>query len=262
MTIRKVFLAAAVFFLAAGPVQAEELSPKELMRQVDKANRTKDSRRTLTMTLMNANGSKRERKVVSMRKQVDENNDKVLAQFESPGDVAGTGLLTIEHDDRDDDQWLYLPALKKTRRISATDKTDSFMGTDFTYEDMSSLKLDEYEYKKLGTKTVDGVECAEIEMIPNNEKRKKESGYSKSISLVDPKRYVVLQTDYFNLKDEQTKTLRSSNINQYGGIHMPDHMEMVTHKTGHKTLLEFTNTEIDVGLKDDLFTERNLMRGR
>lgn len=247
---------------AAETASASLPTPKEVMRRVDESNRTEDAQRELTMILVNSRGSKREREVISYRKKIDDYNDKALLKFLAPGDVAGTGLLTIEHEDRDDDQWLYLPALKRTRRISAADKNDSFMGTEFTYEDMSSLKLDEYNYKLLGQEKLDGIDVAVIEMVPANEERREESGYSKTVHWVDFDRWVILKSHFYNLKDEHYKTLHSSEINRYGGIWMPDKLVMENLKTGDSTVLEFDNTKINVGLDDRMFTERYLLRGR
>lgn len=247
---------------AGGAFAEEELSAKEIMRLVDRMNSTDDSQREMKMTLINKKGKTREREVISYQKKIDEDNDKALVRFIAPGDVAGVGLLTIEHSDREDDQWLYMPAQRKTRRISAADKSDSFMGTDFSYDDMSSMKLDEYDYKILGREAVDGVETIMIESIPNNEQRREESGYSKSVSWVDPTRYVMVKGDFYNLKGEHIKTLTLSEYKQHGEIWMPDRMEMVTLKRDHRTVLEFSNTRINQGLDDGMFTERTLLRGR
>lgn len=252
----------ALIALSAPTASAEELSAKEIMRLVDRMNSTDDSQRDLTMTLINKKGKTRERSVVSFQKKIDDDNDKAMVRFTKPGDVAGVGLLTIEHSDRDDDQWLYMPAQKKTRRISAAAKSDSFMGTDFTYDDMSSIKLDEYDYTIKGKETIDGVEAIVIESVPNNDKRREESGYSKSIVWVDPARYVMLKSDFYNLKGEHIKTLVLSGYKQYDKIWMPDRMEMTTLKREHRTVLDFSNTSINKGLDDDLFTERTLLRGR
>ncbi|MBI2569968.1 MAG: outer membrane lipoprotein-sorting protein [Candidatus Schekmanbacteria bacterium] len=248
--------------LAVDSSLAEELTPKELMRRVNRANRTNDARRELTMTLVSNKGSERKRKVVTWRKKLSEELDKTLVRFLSPGDIAGTGLLTIEKEGMDDDQWLYLPALKKTRRISAADRTDSFMGTDFTYEDMSPLKLEEYDYKDKGTEKIEEVVCRVIEMIPSTDKRRREGGYARTVSWVDPRQLVARRVDFYDLQNVLSKTLTLAKINKHGDVYMADQMEMTTLKTGHVTTLLYEKTELDVGLEDDLFTERELMRGR
>ena len=252
----------ALFATGAAPAQAEDLPAKEVMRRVDRMNSTDDSQRDMTMTLINDKGKTRERSVTSWQKKIDDDNDMAMVRFTKPGDVAGVGLLTIEHSDREDDQWLYMPAQKKTRRISAASKSDSFMGTDFTYDDMSSMKLDEYDYTVKGKENVDGVEAIVIESVPNNETRREESGYSKSVTWVDPARYVMLKADFYNLKGEHIKTLVMSDYKQHGNIWMPDRMEMTSLKREHRTVLEFANTQINQGLDDELFTERTLLRGR
>ncbi len=254
-------LAFAVLF-AVPAFAADPLPPpadaNELMRRVEKLNRADDETREAKMTLINKNGTTRERKIVTWMKRKDADNDYVLSRFVSPGDVAGTGLLAEEFSDRDDDQFLYLPALKRTRRISSSDKSDSFMGTDFSFEDMESFEEKDWDHKKLGEETLDGRKVWVVESRPKSEKKIKESAYSKLVSKVDLERNLTLVSDYFNKKDEHIKTFKGLNPKEYGGLWRFDRIEMRTLKDGHTTVIEYSDTKLNTGLEVSRFTKREL----
>jgi len=190
---------------------------------------------------------------------VNENDDNVLVRFLEPADVKGVGLLTLEHESSEDDQWLYLPALKKERRITASDQSDNFMGTDFTYEDMKSEKLNDHTYALLRGETLDGVECYVIEAIPSTEKQKKESGYSKRELWIDKKTLLRVQVKYYDKKGEHFKIERRSNIEQVlPGLFRPNYIEMKNLRIQNTTQLTFRKRQLNTELSDSLFTVRSL----
>ncbi|MBI4831919.1 MAG: outer membrane lipoprotein-sorting protein [Candidatus Lindowbacteria bacterium] len=173
--------------------------------------------------------------------------------------MKGVGLLTVEYSARDDDQWLYLPALRKVRRISASDQGDNFMGTDFTYEDIRSEKLDQHQYTVARSETIDGHDCYVIEAVPSTEKQKKESGYSRREIWVRKDIFLTVQTKYYDKKGEHFKTeVRTDVVEVCPNIYRPNFMEMKNLKTKHTTQLGFDERKINKGLNDTIFTEREL----
>ncbi|NIM99764.1 MAG: outer membrane lipoprotein-sorting protein [candidate division Zixibacteria bacterium] len=257
-------ISAVLVLLIAGSVPAEEPIGREIMERYKAQDRTKDSSADLKMTLINASGGKRERQLTFASKTDAEDNRKMLLRFLSPGDVAGTGFLSIEYSDRDDDNWLYLPALRKTRRIAGSDKTDKFVGSEFTYEDMDTEDLNAYSYKLVASDTLDGVEAWVIEAIPTDAKKIKETAYSKRMLWVDKTHHLWIQVKYYDKEGAYSKVLRATDIRQVPGTDKwrAYVLTMEDVRKGDKSLVEYSDYEIDRGVKDEYFTERYLKRAR
>jgi outer membrane lipoprotein-sorting protein len=253
-----------LLFFSANNLNAQNLTAREIMNNNDTQQRANDESSELKMQLINKRGKIRTRKVVQVKKNAADLNEKTLIRFLSPADVKGTGMLTIEHSDRDDDQWLYLPALKKVRRISSSDKSDNFVGTDFTYQDLKSEELENYDYKILKTEKLGGFDCYVISAEPNNPKEKKESGYGKREIWIDKENFVNIQTKFYDKKGELFKILKAGDIRLIEGTKKwrAHKMEMENLKTNHKTILLFKHFKINKGIPDKKFTKRYLERGR
>ncbi|UCD57806.1 MAG: outer membrane lipoprotein-sorting protein [Candidatus Hydrogenedentota bacterium] len=255
-------LLAALFSAGSTTARSQELTGRQIMERDEKQNKGEDEYNKMSWKLINKRGQERNRRVEYYRRTDENDNDKVLIRFLEPADVKGVGLLTIEHTDRDDDQWLYLPALRKVRRISASDQTDNFMGTDFTYEDIRSEKLDEHRYNLIGSEVIDGHDCYLIEALPATEKQKKESGYSRRELWVRKDIFLRVQAKYYDKKGEYVKIgSRRDIVEAVPNIYRPNYMEMKNLKTGHTTQLRFDERRINSGIDDNVFTERTLKRG-
>ena len=165
----------ALLITTALPVRAEQTG-SEIMKQNDEVEDGYDQTVDLTMTLIDKNGVKRVREVVSQRKDYGEDFKRTMF-FQKPADVKGTGLLTFAYDDSEenDDQWLYIPELRKIKRISSKNKKGYFMGTDFTYADMGARDFDDYNYKLVGEETIEGQACYVVESLPKTKKVRKEN---------------------------------------------------------------------------------------
>lgn len=213
------------------------------------------------MELVNNKGIKQVRKVKQYSFLDQNNNRSNLIRFQSPADVKGTGFLSIENTGRDDDQWLFLPALNKSRRISASDETDYFMGSDFAFEDIGVEKIDENNYSLIGNEVVNGVECYVLEATPNN--KKKETGYSKRVIYVSKDNSLILKTNYYNKKGDLFKVYLGEDIQPIEGTTKwrTLKMSMKNINTGHSTILLFSNYKINKGLDKNIFTQRNLESG-
>lgn len=265
MRVAKIIVAGLlVSFIASicGMAASEELTGLQIMERNEEQNKGDDEFNETSMRLINKRGQERRRKLEYYKKTDKDDNEKILICFLEPADVKGVGLLTIEHTDRDDDQWLYLPALKKVRRISSSDQGDSFMGTDYTYEDIRSEKVDKHNYEVIGNEVFDGHDCYLIEALPATEEQKKDSGYSKRVIWMRKDIFLMLRVKYYNRKGEHFKTeVRKDIVEAAPNLYRPNFMEMKNHKTGHTTQITFDERKINSGLPDKLFTERTLKRG-
>jgi len=251
-------------FIITNIAVGQNLSALEIMKKNDQQRKAKSERLELEMKLINKKGKIRVRKVSQLKKTDAAGNEKSLIRFHSPADVKGTGLLTIEHSDRDDDQWLYLPAMRKVRRISASSKTDNFVGTDFAYEDLKDEKLEKYDYKLVKDELLEGHPCYVIEAVPATAKEKKQSGYSKREIWIDKTNYVNLKTKFYDKKGQLFKVFTARDIRKIEGTTKwrAHRMVMENLKTHHKTVLIFNNFVINKGISDNNFTQRYLERGR
>ncbi len=257
-----ILLVGIVFILF--PLNSQDPTGREIMEKYKEQELTNDESAEIHMKLIRSGGRVREREVRMISKTDEEENRKLLIRFLSPADVAGTGFLSIEYSDRDDDNWLYLPALRSVRRIASQDKTDSFVGTDFTYEDFDSEDLDAYDYTFVETETINDTETWKVEAIPTDPEKIEGTVYGKRELWVSKEHAVVVRAKHYDTDDVLIKELRSYDIRQVPGTETwrPYRMVMEDVESGNRTELELTDIEIDQGIPDDYFTQRYLQRGR
>jgi len=214
----------------------------------------------MQMILMNRRGQKSERKIRIRTLQVKDDGDKSLTIFDTPRDVKGTAFLNFTHKVGDDDQWLYLPALKRVKRISSRNKSGSFMGSEFSYEDISSQEVEKYTYKWIRDETHEGRECFVIEYYPVD---KKNSGYTRQVTWIDKKEYRVWKVEYYDRKNSLLKTLTVKGYQKYLDRYWRcDEMFMINHQTGKSTRLVMSDYKFRTGLKDSDFNQNSLRRVR
>ncbi|MCH9812515.1 MAG: outer membrane lipoprotein-sorting protein [Epsilonproteobacteria bacterium] len=208
----------------------------------------------MTMTLINKTGQKSVRELAGKTLELD-GGDKGLMEFLSPSDVKGTKLLTYEHIQRDDDQWLYMPALKRVKRISSRNKTGSFMGSEFSYEDISAQDIDKYSYSGDAQEVeINGIAAYQGERVPKD----KNSGYTKQVTWVDKTRFVVLRVDYYDRKKELLKTANFSGYKKIEGVWRVGQIHMKNMQTGKETILAWSQDKIKQGLNAGDFNKRVL----
>ena len=214
----------------------------------------------MKMILINRKGEKHVRNMRSRTLEVSDDGDKSMTIFDEPADVKGTAMLTHAHGLEPDDQWLFLPALRRVKRISSRNKSGPFMGSEFAYEDLGSQEVEKYSYKLLGEETVEGVETYKVERIPEYE----HSGYTKQISWIDKEELRTRKVDYYDRKDELLKTLVFSDYEQYKEqFWRAKTMYMENHQTGKATELQFTNFVFDSdAIREADFTSTALKRIR
>lgn len=216
-----------------------------------------DSSSKMTMTLINAKGQTRVRKMQSKSLELD-GGDKSLMEFLSPADVKGTKFLNYEHAKKDDDQWLYLPALKRVKRISSKNKSGSFMGSEFSYEDVSSFNIDKYDYKNEDAKEakLDDKDVYIVSRFPNY----KYSGYTKQVSYIDKKTFLTLKVDYYDRKKSLLKSASFSDYKLIKGIYRNGKIHMKNFSNSKESILLWEEESVKTGLSKKDFHKRVLKK--
>lgn len=236
---------------------------REIMEEVDRRNQTNDEQVTIRMNLTDKRGKERLRHLRIYSKRDEKGNLKSLVRFTDPKDVKGTGLLTVEHADREDDQWLYLPILRKNKRIAGGARTNYFVGTDFTFEDMREEKLSAYNYELLRTEIIDGYECYVIEATPRTESDRKNSGYMRRELWIRKDVYFPIQIKYYDREGKFIKMETSYEIIEIkNNIWRPNRSLMKNHARQHETMVTTEKREINTGIPDRRFTLRELESGK
>jgi len=219
----------------------------------------------MKMILIDKNGKKRVRELKTFAKDKGEDTLKVLF-FLSPADVKETAFLTYDYEDsnRDDDQWLYLPALQKTKRIASSDKSSAFMGSDFTYSDMTSRNVEDYSYEIMKEPKVGGHKTWQMMVMPKSEKIIEETGYTKSIVFIRQDNFVIVQALNYIKLGSKLKYMKVLGLEKIEGIWTVTKIQMVTKKgkkTLHKTIFEFSDIRYNQDLQESFFTTRTIERG-
>ncbi len=214
----------------------------------------KDMKAKVLMTLINKQGKVRTRELVMLRKNMGKNGEqKYFMYFNSPADVRRTTFMVWKYPERDDDRWLFIPAINLVNRIAANDKRSSFVGSDFTYEDISGRDLQSDAHTIIGDETINERDCYKIESTPLDE-----AGFSKKILWIDKENFLQIREEYYNIQEELYKIFTAEKIEEVNGIWTINKRTMENVKNSHKTIVELSEVNYDVGLPDNLFTERFL----
>lgn len=252
----------AAMFAAMNAAQA--LTPEErgleiAMESDQRDEGFGDSIAELEMVLTNRHGESSNRQMGMRTLEVDADGDKTLITFNQPRDVKGTSFLSFTHKAGSDDQWLYLPALKRVKRIASNNKSGPFVGSEFAYEDLSSQEVEKYEYKYIRDEDYAGTPTYVIERYPVDPK----SGYKRQVLWIDQAEYRVQKTDFYDRKDSLLKTLTFYGYQQYLDKYWrADRMNMVNHLTGKKTELLWTNYKFGNDFSNRDFDQRSLQKAR
>lgn len=269
-TIATLVLTLAIFFVAVATGAAQETTIADAAdaTALGQAIAVEADRRDtgfgdltadLVMILRNRHGQESRRDIRLRTLEVDGDGDKSLSIFDRPRDVEGTAFLSFSHATGNDDQWLYLPALSRVKRISTSNKSGPFMGSEFSYEDISSQEVEEYTYTWIRDEPLDGLDMYVIERVPVD----KNSGYTKLVTWVDKEYFRTMKVEFYDRKGALMKTLTFDGYNQYLDQYWrPDLMSMVNHQTGKSTVLEWTNYQFRTGLTERDFDRNALKRAR
>lgn len=256
--------AIAILTAALGTLEAAAKadSAVDLVRQVQDQSVSPEETASMTMRLIDPDGRIRERKANYYQRQTEPGapTSARLIRFSAPAEMDGSGVLTIEKAGGTDDQWLYLPAYHASRKIPSASRSDRYMGTDFSYEDVSADKIDTFQYAFVGTATIDGRSYREIEQKPAGPRTP--SGYTRKLLFVDQERLLICRIDFFDRSDVLVKRLEGSDAARIGSVWRWKRMAMTDLRAKHRTVIDYTNRSIGTGAPANLFTVRYLERSR
>ena len=259
--IRSITISCLLLLLPAMAL-AESAEDKGLRIATESDNKDSgwnDQTADLVMILRNKQGDEARREIRTRSLEVEGDGDKSMSIFDTPPDVKGTAFLSFTHALKPDDQWLYLPALKRVKRISSRNKSGPFMGSEFAYEDLTSQEIEKYTYKWLKDESLDGQDTYVIESYPAY----KHSGYTRLISWIHKGHLRPLKIEFYDRKNSLLKTLTQHDYKEYlPGIFRADRFEMVNHQTGKSTTLHWANYAFKTGLSSRDFDKNSLKRAR
>ena len=234
-----------------------QLTGRQIVEKAYNRPEGDDKTSTLTMTLTNKQGKQRVRKISQFSKDFG-TEEKSIMFFQSPADVKNTSFMSWSYDsEKSDDQWIYLPALKKTKRISSDSKNDYFMGSDFTYDDLGDRKLDADKHKLLKEETVNGKACYVIESISKDENYI----YSKTITWINKANFIGVKKEFYDEDDELLKILTIKKYEKISNFWIVTNSEMKNVQKNHTTNMVLSNVKINTGISASKFTERMMTRG-
>ena len=261
-TMLRTTLAAIAITMLPVSVLAETAEEKGLAIAVEADKRDEgfgDSTANMTMELRNKQGDSSIRYIRIKTLEIIGDGDKSMSIFDEPADVKGTAFLTFSHAVKPDEQWLYLPALKRVKRINSKNKSGPFMGSEFAYEDIASQEVEKYTYKYLRDETLDGVDCFVVERYPAYA----HSGYTRQVVWINKAEYRPEKVVFYDRKNTLLKTLTYDGYRQYlDKFWRADDMFMENHQTGKSTKLTWSDYQFKTGLKDRDFNKNSLKRAR
>jgi predicted RND superfamily exporter protein len=246
-------------------VAGELPSGDSIVEQINQQEDGEFVSQRLKMTLIDRRGNERTRETIGYRKYFGDEKRTILF-YTSPANVKGTSFLTYDYPDKakDDDQWLYLPALRKVRRISAADRGDYFLGTDFTYDDIKNerkIDAEDYYFKTVKSDDVNGIKSYMVEAIPRSDSIAEELGYSRLVFWVRSDIWMIESTDYFDLKGKPLKSFKAEEIREIDGIWTRHKLTVSNFKTGHTSIFSVRDVDYRSNTKDSLFTNRAMKKG-
>lgn len=235
--------------------EAKGLAIAEAQKAIDKG--WGDSQSEMKMILRTPAGNENTRIIEVKSLEVSDDGDKSLMVFNEPLDVQGTSFLSFSHINAPDDQWIYLPALKRVKRIASRNKSGSFMGSEFSYEDLSSFEVSKYDFKYLRDEPCGDKTCYVVESYPKDEY----SGYTRLVSWIEKDDFKVQKIDFYDRKKALLKTMKVQDYKLLKDkFWRPVRSVMKNHQTGKSTELIWDDIKLDTGLTEDDFSQNNLRR--
>jgi len=258
---RITLLTISIFYLSMLSPAGAEMTGRQIMDKQKELHEAKDEEYRQDMLIIDKHGNTRKRDVINYLLKKSDGLNKFVIIFLAPADVRKTGLLTWEQKDRDDDQWLYLPALRKAKRIASSGKKNKFMGTDFAYEDLKPENLDAHTYNLLRSEKIAGQDYYVVEALPATKKEKRESGYSKRIFWVRKEIFFTIKKEFYNKQKQLAKISVEEDLKKVSGtMYRSKKVTMTDLKAKHKTVLITTSRKINKGVPERKFTLRELKK--
>jgi outer membrane lipoprotein-sorting protein len=236
---------------------ADEMSGEQVISNVYNRPSSNDLQANLTMELKNSQGNTRVREIKQFVKAIPEGEKKIM-YFVAPADVKNTSFMNWSYDDasKSDDQWIYLPALKKIKRISSDSKSDSFMGSDFTYDDLGDRALSDDTHSIIREETLDKKDCYVVESVSKQDNYM----YSRTLTWVEKGSWIGIKKEFYDEDDELLKVLRVLASETLDGVIIITNTTMENVQNGHSTTMTLKDILVNKGLDDSLFTERMMKR--
>jgi len=259
LRVLAVMMAGTLFVSFAPPGSSpEDPGGREIMEKAREASQFKGLEAVSTLRIYDSKGRERVRQTSMASRSFDNGaTEKRIIRFLSPAEVKGTGMLIFDYREKKDDMWIFMPALRKTRRIVSSEKSKSFMGSEFSNADMSAPVLDDFRYEVLRSEIIDGTECWVIETLPVNEDVMDETGYGRRVVWIGKTDYVLRKAEYFNEDNELFKLMKASDIKAIdpgGGKYMAMLMEMVNEKNGRRSVMSMDKIQYNPEVKEEYFT--------
>jgi hypothetical protein len=252
------------FCFAAAAAGQANLTANEIVAKGEEVMRVKGVQGVSTMRIIDEKGGERIRKIKQASKLFDNGEtEKRLIRFMEPADVKGTGLLTFDYKSKGDDLWLFMPALRKVRRIVSTEKAKNFIGSEFSYSDMSPPSPEDFNFKLLGEEKIKDVLCHKVEWMPKNDAVAKENGYSRRVVFVGKENFMVRKSLYY---DSENKLLKELIVHEIKELDTVNHkframnLEMINHQNGRRSTLINEQLEFNPNVDDNYFTTGYLER--
>lgn len=255
------FFAAAVNGLPTRARAEQELTAESIVAIVTRAHEVahysgRDMKARVSMRLVNKSGKVRTREMTMLRLNLDEAGEqKYFLYFHEPGDVRDMTFMVWKHPRRDDERWLFVPAIKLVRRIAANDKRSSFVGSDFSYEDISGREVEEDDHSLVKQEALDGRETFVIRSVPKDEKT---AEFAYKLSWIDQETFVLRREEYYDKRDELYKVFTADEVKAVQSHWTAVERTMKNLENGHRTEVTLLAVDYDVGLEDGLFSERYL----
>lgn len=237
---------------------AQEMTPAEIVARSQEAFLAPgdDMSARVTMRLVNKSGRERVREMTMLRKDLEGGDQKYFIYFHQPADVRDMTFMVWKYEGRPDDRWLFVPAISLVRRVAANDSRSSFVGSDFTYEDISGRDIDADTHTLVGEEALEGTACFVVESVPQDDGLE----YQRKVSWIDKASFLSLKEEYYDRRGELYRTYSADAVADVDGYRTVTHRTMTDHAKEHHTEVVFDSVEYDVGLDEDLFTERSLRR--
>jgi hypothetical protein len=267
--LKSALYSCCILFMFPASSLSAEYSAEEVMRRVDEREAGDSSVSDITLVLIDRRERQRIRNLKLYSKNYGEDT-KTLSLFESPADIRGTAYLNFDWNDslRDDDYWLYLPALQRVKRLASSDTSDSFLGSDFTYADINGFEIDWYDYSLVNeSEMIGGEDCWVIEMIAKSEfkdRAEEATGYSKMQSWVSKEKFIQLRGQFWELRGNRIKFFTASEVELVEDIWTVKRLQAITTRNDrqeHASILQIKSIDYNVDVADELLTTQAMQRG-
>ncbi len=251
-----------LLFLFSAALQAQELSGRQIMERALNKTSWQDMAGNVQLILTNERGQQRIRQIKMYSRKRNDNESDMLMRFVAPADVKGTGFLTVEHQNSDDERYLYLPALRRIKRIASSGKGGNFMASDFTYYDIGKPKLNDWKYKRLADEEVNGQDCFKLECLPVSQDIAKDTGYGKIIRWIRKDIWMTVKSEYYDRAGRLWKQLEAPKVEKISGVWFQTDMLMKDVQNKHRSEMRFSNLQVNQNIPKSFFSQRYLQRGK